>query len=284
MHRTIALFLLFPFFLTACGSSSHSADTASESISGNWQMTLQPADTTSAPRSQSGFLLQNGNTITGQLMLTDPPCSGTGNVSGSMSGSSVSMAIDPTGVSVSLTGTVGSNPNSMSGNYTILSSGCTGNNSSPDTGTWTASLVAPLNGNFQGTFTRENGTGSYSFAGTVTQGPNTGSLDATLSGTLNVTAYNGATAQCFTGGTLSGVASGTSAVMNLLDSNGNQIAEMYGTTSLDGSSMTGTFVYEGQGPTGIKGCKASEAGPVCVIWQPSGQTNCSISSDLSARK
>jgi hypothetical protein len=279
MHRGIVLFLLFPLFLTACGggSNNNNTDPPSASIAGNWQMSLQPESVTTSTRAQSGFILQNGNTLTGQLFLLNPPCSGTSNVSGSIAGSSVSLALNPTGISVSLSGTVGSSPNSMSGNYSILSMGCTGNNASPANGTWTANLVTPVSGNFQGTFTHSST--PYSATGTITQGPNTGSLNATLTGTLSITGY------CFTSANIAGGVSGTSAVMNLLDSNGNQIGAIEGTTSLDGSSMTGTFTYNGQGSTGVPGCRAAQGGPVCLVWQASGQTNCSTtSSDLSDPK
>jgi hypothetical protein len=281
MQRSMALLLLFPLFLTGCGGGGNNnpADpAASTSISGNWQMTLQPANTNAAPRAQSGFLVQSGNTVSGNLLLTDPPCSGTAAVSGNVSGTSVSIGLNPVGVSVSLTGTLGTPANSMSGSYTILSTGCVADNTSPDTGTWTGSLVSPLNGSFQGQFTLGNDTASYSLAGSVTQGPNTGTLNATVAGTFTMTGY------CFASANISGVVNGTSAVMNLLDSTGNQIGEMYGTTSTDGSSMNGRFSYEGEGPTGAKGCRTPQAGPVCLIWQPSGNTNCSITSDLSDPK
>ncbi len=275
MHRSIALFLLFPFFLTACSNSGGpSGDVASDSISGNWQMSLQPSNTKIAPHTQWGFLLQNGNILTGSLMLIDVPCSGTGTVSGSVSGTSVSMTLNPTGLTVELSGAIGSTPGSMSGNYTILSNGCTGPNASPDLGTWTATLVTPLNGSFQGNFDAHSGT-SYQLGGTVTQGPNTGNLNATLSGTFNITGY------CFTSANIVGVISGTSVVMNLVDSTGTQqIGEIDGTSSLDGTSMNGTLRYLGD-PSGSVGCRTPQGGPLCLSWQ-TGQ--CSTSGDQDEPK
>lgn len=233
-------------------------------------MSLQPSNTKAAPHTQSGFLLQNGDTLSGSLMLTDAPCSGTGSVNGSVNGTSVSMTVDPTGLTVDLSGAIGSTPGSMSGNYTIFSNGCTGSDSSPELGTWTASLVSPLNGSFQGYFYAHSGV-SYQLSGTVTQGPNTGNLNATLSGTFNITGY------CFTTANIAGVISGTSVVMNLVDSTGTQqIGEIYGTSSLDGTLMNGKLEYLGEGPTGSLGCRAAQEGPVCLSW---GQNTCSSNSD-----
>src|SRR5208282_6128007 len=80
---------------------------------------------------------------------------------------------------VNLTGILGSSFPSMSGNYSILASGC----GQTDLGTWTANKVAPLIGSFQATFTSYSGT-VYQFTGTITQGPNTGQSTATLSGNM----------------------------------------------------------------------------------------------------
>jgi hypothetical protein len=271
MQRSIGFFVvLFCLLVTACGGSGNNSDPPSASIAGNWQMSLQPADQNESPRIQSGFLVQNGNTLGGQLMLTDPPCSGTGAVSGSVDGGSVAITVNLTGISVSLNGTLGSGPNSMSGNYTILSTGCTGNSSSPETGTWTANLVTPLSGNFQGSFTFNNGTGPFSVTGTVSQGANTGSANALLSGTLDISNSSNITPYCFGTApfTVSGVVSGTSVVMNVLDSIGNQFGQIYGTSSITSgtTSVTGKIGYLGQGPTGTKGCKTGANGPITLTW------------------
>src|SRR5438270_568459 len=156
MHRRVtfwlALAMALPLFMSACGGSKKMPST-SASISGNWQMSLQPNNANDKPKSQSGFLLQNGGEVTGGVMLVNTPCSGIGGVSGNINGSTVSITVSPTGTVVNLSGTIGADQASMSGDYTIISTGCTGSQTAPQSGTWTANLVAPLTGTIQGAIT-----------------------------------------------------------------------------------------------------------------------------------
>jgi hypothetical protein len=250
-----SLFLfLTAWFLTSCGSSNSKSDPATAGpLAGNWQMSLQPSESTLNPRSQAGFLQQNGNAVTGSLLLTDVPCSGIGNVTGTISGADVALVISPTGLMVNLNGTLASSSNSMSGDYTILSTGCSAANTAPQTGTWTANLVPPFSGNFTGTFVDGSGI-TYPVSGQLTQGSNSGSSTAPITGTLSITGY------CFSSANITGLVGGTSVVLNLVDPSGNQIGEMFATSSLDASSMSGTYKYVGQGTTGVQGCVAGHGG------------------------
>src|ERR1700719_3385395 len=124
MRGRIAFLLAMSLFMCACGSS-HTQLPSSASISGNWQMSLQESNNSTAPKTQSGFLLQNGGAVTGGVVFIDIPCSGIGSVSGTVTGSTVSLTVNPTGTIVNLSGTVGSDQASMSGDYTILSTACT---------------------------------------------------------------------------------------------------------------------------------------------------------------
>jgi hypothetical protein len=191
--------------------------------------------------------------VTGSVLLTDGPCTGVGNVTGTLAGTDVSLVISPTGLLLNLSGTVTSSANSMSGDYTILSAGCSSTNTSPQTGTWTANLVPPFSGNYQGSFTGADGT-VYPISGQLSQGSNTGLSTAGVSGTFNITGF------CFASANITGDVSGTSVVLNLVDSDGTQIGEMYATSSLDATSLTGTYKYVGQGTTGTEGCKATSGG------------------------
>jgi hypothetical protein len=258
MQRRISILLALPLLMTACSSSSGHSNTSSSpgSVSGNWQMTLQSTDTKLKPVAQSGFLLQNGNAVTGSLIVSNSTCSGVGSVSGNVDGSNVSLEINPTGTVIDLTGTV-SGQSSMSGSYTILSTGCAGSGDAPQTGTWTASLVPPLSGNLQGTFT-SNRLGPFAVTGQVSQGPNTGISNAALTGTLNVPGY------CFATANITGVVSGTSVVMNLVDPNGSELGEVIATSSPDGTSMTGTLKELGLGQSAPQGCKSSDSGAITL--------------------
>jgi hypothetical protein len=204
------------------------------------------------PKTQSGFLIQNGGTVTGSVIFTDQPCSGVGSVTGTVSGAAISLLVNPTGVNVNLSGTIASSQNSMSGNYTTLSTGCSATNVAPGTGVWTANRVKPLSGNIQGTFTsKDESLSPVTVTGKVSQGPNTGISTVPLTGNLSATDY------CFSTANISGVISGTSVLMNLVSSDGTQIGQVSGTTSLDGTFITGTYQVMGQG-------KGAEPNPPCV--------------------
>lgn len=257
MQRKILLLLALPLLMTACGGSSKSVS-SSGAISGNWEMSLQKSDSTLAPKTQSGFLLQNGNIVTGGVIFTDIPCSGVGSVAGTINGTAISLVVDPTGTSVNLSGIIGAGQTSMSGDYTILSTGCGGSQTAPQQGTWTANLVAPLSGNIQGSFSSNVHSTTYTMTGQVTQGANTGVSSAPLTGTLTATGY------CFTTANIVGSISGTAVVFNLVDPDGTQIGQVAGTTTLDGTSMTGTYQVLGLGTGAAPGCVDGDSGTVTL--------------------
>lgn len=257
MPRRIAFLLALSLLLSACGSNSGKAP-SSGSISGNWQMSLQKGGSTNAPRSQTGFLIQNSDVVTGGMMLIDTPCSGVGSVSGSVSGSAVSLTVNPTGVLVNLSGTIGSDQASMSGNYTILSTGCSGSQSAPISGTWTADLVAPLTGTVQGSMTSKPHGTTVSLTGQLSQGANTGDSVSSIAGNLGFTGY------CYTTATVLGSISGTSVALDLVNSDGSEIGQITGTASLDGTSVTGTYAVLGLGPGASQNCVDGDSGTVTL--------------------
>lgn len=257
IHLRIALLFALSILMTACGSSNSSSSSNSGTpgaLSGNWQMSLLPTGRTLA-RGQSGFLLQNGNTVTGGMMLLNAPCSGIGGADGSVNGAAVSLEVNPTGVNITLTGTLGTDQQSMSGSYILLATGCTGTTSAPETGTFTANLVTPLNGNLQGTFTSKEGI-TYSVTGQVSQGPNTGISTASLTGNLNVRGY------CFSAANIAGTVSGTAVVMNLVDATGAQVGQLTATASLDGTLVTGKYSILAQ--TGTPPCGGGDGGTMTL--------------------
>jgi hypothetical protein len=258
MQGRMALLLTLLLLVTACGGgSSNSAGSSSASISGNWQMTLQK-NKTKLKRTQSGFLQNNKDAVTGSVILTDIPCSGVGTVTGSVSGTNIALSVGLTGLIVNLTGTVGSDQASMSGDYTILSTGCEGSSNTQEAGTWTAALVKPLNGNFQGTFTSQRLGTALPVTGKVSQGPNAGISNAPLTGNLSVTGY------CFTTANIVGLVSGTAVVMNLVNPDGVQIGQLAATSTADATSMIGTYDILPQGPGGKSPCENGDRGTVCL--------------------
>jgi hypothetical protein len=249
MHRGIAFLLALSLFMSGCGgSSSNSSPASSGALSGNWLINLTRAGNTKVSHTQSGSLLQNGGAITGNLIFTDIPCSGVGNVSGTVSGAAVSLTVSPVGTAIALSGTVSSGP-ALGGNYTILSTGCTGSQSAPETGTFTANIVTPLNGNITSTFSAPKVGTTPTMAGKLTQGANTGASSTPLTGSLTFTG-----GFCYASANIVGSISGTSVVMNLTDSDGVQIGQLYGTSLIDGTSISGTLQYLGLGSGASKGC------------------------------
>src|SRR5271168_55758 len=124
MYRKMAFLLVLSLFISACSSSSHSdPPSSSGSVSGNWQISLTATGETDVSATQAGSLLQSNNTVTGNLIFIDSPCSGVGGVQGSVTGSAVSLVVNPTGSEINLTGTMGSSSctagqTCMSGTYT----------------------------------------------------------------------------------------------------------------------------------------------------------------------
>lgn len=200
-------------------------------------MTLQNA---TGSETQSGFLLQAGNSVTGNFQLSgqtisgQTTCAGIGSAAGQVTGTSLSLTVNPVGQTLTLSGVSATNFTSITGDYSILASGC----GQTETGTWTASLVSTLKGNFQATFTSNGPLGVSHFLGTITQGQNTGDSSATLSGSMTST-----DSPCFTTASLAGVISGTSVVLNLLTSDGTTLGKYSGTMTTDATSITGSYKF-----------------------------------------
>ena len=154
---------------------------------------------------------------------------------------------------------VGSDQASMTGTYVILASGCqaTGVNTQ-ETGTWTANLVKPVSGNIQGTFTSTRLGTALPVTGQISQGQNTGVSYAPLTGNLSINGY------CFTSANIAGVVSGTAVVINLVNSSGVEIGQVTGTSTLDGTSVTGTYHIIPQGPGGTPPCVDGDGGTVTL--------------------
>lgn len=256
MQCRIAFLVALSLLTSACGSAN--SKSSSELISGNWQMNLVPTRGKVTIISQSGFLLQNDNVIIGSMFLGYPSCTGVGSVAGSISGTNIEFTVDLAGLTVNLSGALGSDQASMSGAYDILVSGCQGSetNTPPETGSWTANLVKPLNGNFQGTFMSKSLQTLLPVTGQVTQGQNTGLSDTSLTGNLSISGY------CFTGANISGLVSGTNVVIFLADPSGVQIGQVMGTSTVDGTSVTGTYEILPQGST--KACSDGDHGEVAL--------------------
>jgi hypothetical protein len=237
MKARLLLLSAILMFAAGCGGGSSSTP-PSGSVAGNWQMNLQKTSAPKLPiKTQSGFLAQAKNDVSGSLLLRATGCSGVGDVSGTISGSNVALVENLSGVTVNLTGTLGSDQTSMSGDYTILSHGCFGPQTAPEIGTFTGTLVPALKGSFQATYTSHKLGLLPAAAGMVSQSDGTGT-SAPLSGSFD--AFSG---YCFGATSFTGVASGTTVAMNLNQANPDgttsQVATVTG-TSYAGKCVGGT--------------------------------------------
>jgi hypothetical protein len=251
MKKSLMVSLLaFCLLSSGCGGGNSSSDPspAAWPISGNWQMTLKKSNTLT--RTQSGFLLENSNAVSGALIFSGSPCAGLGTATGTVRGRDVSLLVEPTGLSIDLTGILGTDKSSMSGTYMTLASGC----GEPETGTWTGNLVAPLNGSFQGSFVSTRSGANFPISAALTQGPNGGTASTSLTGTLNIMGSS-----CFTTANISGLISGTSVVINFGDSSGTPVGQLTATSTLDGTSLSGAYSIPTQGAPGAP-CHAGDVG------------------------
>jgi len=218
------------------GSSSQSA--AVLNLAGTWQ---------ASTNSKLGFntflagtLTQTGTQISGTLTIGDSPCATSGTLSGSVSGSTVTLSLMEGSQSVSLTGTVTPDGNSITGTYQAQSGGCTNGDSGTFTATRVTSTVLNLAGNWEASTDSVLGFSTF-LSGTFTQTGNQ------ISGTMSISG-----SPCAVSGILSGTVTGTSVTLTLIE--GLQSVSLIGTAAPDGNSITGTY----QAPAG--GCLNGDSG------------------------
>jgi hypothetical protein len=238
MKDLIPLFLLCTIGLAGCGSGGGNGNS---SISGNWQILLtNPA--TGAVKDESGFLLQSGNSLAGNVLLTGSTiCPGVGAAQGRVTGSGVSLTVIQIGQTISLTGTSSGNGSQLGGNYSILASPC----GTTQVGVWIGTQIPALSGNIQATFTSGTTPGQViHFGGTISQGPNTGGSTTTLSGMMTST-----DSPCFSSAAITGQISGTAVLLNLATSEGATIGQFIGKAATDATSVSGTYDFFPHGAT-----------------------------------
>jgi hypothetical protein len=232
LSSVLFLSLCVLLLMSGCGSSGKVLPPPAFSLSGNWVFSLQENNGNANPKTQSGFLLANQDSVTGGVLLVAPPCTGDGAVSGTVTGNNVSLSVSATGLSISLIGTLGSDNSSMSGTYNLLVSGCS---LKPESGSWMAILLPTLTGTFQQATSNltSNHTGSvYQISGPITQARDTGAASVALNGNLT------SDSPCFTAATVSGLIGGPNVVLNLVDSTGAQIGQVVGIwPNIDNTAM-----------------------------------------------
>jgi hypothetical protein len=216
-----------------CGGGS-SAASSSGALSGNWQLNLvqnYPSASTPITLSASGFVTQSSETLSGSIQGPNVisatglyGCSGVGQLSGTVSGQTVTFSLNPGGSEFDFTGAMASDSTSISGTYEALGGGCIAKATS---GTFTASLIPALNGAFTGQLTDSSymallgDTNPISVTGSFTQSSNAGASNATITGTISATDY-----PCFETAYLTGTISGQSVYLDVYDFKGEQIGTL----------------------------------------------------------
>jgi len=248
----------------ACGGGGGDPGATIGPLTGNWEITLQ-RHAVPAPLTYTGFLVQNGSSVTGSVILGDG-CSGVGPVSGTLDGTNLTLNIGEFGQDVSLIGTAPFGSAPMGGQFSTIVGACTMPYTS--TGTWSGVIVPPLNGVFTGTFTPSlPEIPPINVQGTLAQGPNVGGSTTTLSGTISATNPTSSFCTYLTTATITGVISGETATLNLFDPDGSLISQMDLSitpkgSSLSGSSLNGPYVFQ----TTSKNCNG-ESGTLTLTFQ-----------------
>jgi hypothetical protein len=271
--------------LAVASCAAHSSPfPPSEALSGNWQINM--SETFPTPQTQlsvSGFLVQQTGVLSGSVQgptilsangLHD--CGGVGAVSGTISGQSVTFSTSPGGTVFNFSGTL-AGPGAITGTYQALPGDCFDRDSS---GTFTATQVPSVNGNFTGTLTGSaymslltgaNPPAPIAVSGSITQSSNAGTATASLSGTINAVGY-----PCFSTAALTGTISGQNVILAVYGFDGTQIGTLGSTTlpAQASSSATGTTLT-GTGQSGLilgKVTATTTIGPCPPLNGGSGNT------------
>src|ERR1035438_6204691 len=272
-----AILLIAILMLAACGGSSSSGSPPiNVSLSGNWQFTMAPPhDGSFTGGLLGGFLLQTNGSVTGgtTYAVSLPgfliPCnSGSATVTGMVSGQTVSLTAVAGTQTFTLTGKISLDSSSMSGTYT--STDGTASNGAP-CGTaqsglqWSAALVPPLTGPFQGTFHSAGGPAGlneqdFVVTGALTQAANTAASSEAVTGNLNFLnpQTNLSDYPCLTSAYVYGEISGSAVDLQLVGTDGSvlgQIGEPFGSNGVTGvnpvtyASVNSVYILNGLGPS-----------------------------------
>jgi len=258
------LLLAGTIMLSACSSSSSGAPGGSQntaSLSGNWQFTVaSPSDQSFIGGLQGGFLLQTSGSVTGGAVysISLPPAEGGGNptlcnggsspITGTLSGQSVTLTAVAGSQTFTFTGTLSSNKSTMSGTYSSTAGSMV--NGAPcgtaQTGLqWSAISVPPLTGPIQGSFHSTGGAAGltnqdFAVLGLLTQGPNIGASNATITGNLDFInqSTNLSDYPCFSTALVNGQVSGNTVILQIMGTNGSNLGQIGGTSGSGVNTVT----------------------------------------------
>ena len=240
-----------------CGSTK--ASQTSAVLAGNWQFTMAaPADasfggtktsfqtdcgTASAnpcPLQLGGFLLQNSNSVSGQVSYSITvagqkpgsfPCSGSASTNGTLNGQNVNLVIQAASQTFSLNGTLSGDGKTMMGTYTSVGTDSCGTAQSGLQ--WSAVSVPSISGAIEGflhsraphvqfnpDFPSDQ---DFPVSGVLTQGPNIGASNATVTGTLS---FQGGYSCLGSVASVNGEISGSSVILQIVAGNGLNVGQI----------------------------------------------------------
>ena len=247
-----------------CGGSARSSSSNNNTnspIAANWQFNLAPPSdnsfqgstdpscvpaTTSdpAPLCIGGFLQENSGAVNGQVVYSivpasqsssATPCSGSASVSGGIQGQTVNLTMQAGPQTLSLSGTLSGDGKTMMGTYSSVDThGCGTAQSGLQ---WKAFAVPSLSGAVQGNF-HSSATNhlanpdfpanqDFTISGVLTQSPNIGASNATITGTLSFDGY-----PCLgKAASVNGQISGSSVILQIIASNGLNVGQIGATLS-----------------------------------------------------
>ena len=294
--------------LSACGGGNPSSGSHNTlTLSSNWQFTMgPPPDGSFLGGLQGGFLLQNSGAVTGAAtysvslpLLTFPCNSGSGAITGTISGQTVTLTAVAGTQTFALTGMLSSDGSTMVGTYT--STAGTAVDGTPcgtaQTGLqWSAISVPPITGLIQGSFHSTGGSVGLSnqdfvVAGSLSQGENIGASNATVTGSLTFVnpVTNLSDYPCFSLASVNGQISGNSVILQIINTDGSIAGQIgapagsFGSTGVNPvtfDSVQGGYILHGPQPTYLVATKtcpgslastvvAGDAGNICLALNSS---------------
>jgi hypothetical protein len=248
MKRLIAT-LLWATFLLGCGggSSTGGGPTPNAQLNGSWHATLT-STASGGSSTVDVFIVQNGATLSSGRVALGTTCSSVGTMTGSVSGDKVNVVITGNnGDTVSVTGTA-SGANSLSGSYTIKTSGCGVND---DMGTFSATLIPAVQSASWtgGTQSTQYPPGNTTFTANFTE-----DSSGNIMGVLTFTGSSGSSLSCpsLASGPVTGTQTGNQmslsdnqpdglGVFGTMDNAAKNISGLYGISICSGDNGTVTM-------------------------------------------
>lgn len=233
--------------LMLCGCSNHPPDLPpfGPQLSGNWQFTVaNPPDQSYLGGLQGGFLVQNGNSLSGSLAFSISSSSasvcnsGSAALTGSISGRNVTFTAVAGTQTFSFMGSVSADNLTMIGSYSSTAGTATNGAACGTAQTnlpWSAIFVPPLVGAVQGNFHSTGGNAGlmnqqFAVTGLISQAQNSGQSSAVVTGTLTfvdpvslLSVY-----PCIDMVNVNGSISGNTVTLQLLGGDGSKIGQIGG--------------------------------------------------------